>query len=380
MKVAPASDLDRLSRVLARLLGRDAAALHEGFSPATLADVPGLLRLRAQVLGAELSWDDEAYLRWRYFDRAGVGAPANLLWVMRDGAGLVQSALGVEPLALHVGTDVVPAARFMDVMVEPRWKGLGVGAWMNLVLQQRHEVSLAVGATSDSYNLIRRVFSPLPDRHSWKMLVRSEDFLRRNTPRLAGLPGISRLADAALGVGRYALARGFGLGLDVAPMANLAGQDAAVAELDRAMAAVGWTFSERTAAYLSWRYLRNPRRRYQLWGAYRKGRLVGLLVVRMVAGRGELVDWMWDARLEQPWRARIIPALFARAAERLAREGATTVWMRTLGAPGEVAASRLGMRPRKERDTVALVTRTPGRLAALSGARWFLSLGDSDDD
>ncbi|HEY0705191.1 MAG TPA: hypothetical protein VGG33_00235, partial [Polyangia bacterium] len=371
--MTPASDLDRLSRALGRLLGRDAAALHESFVAATVADLPGLLRLRASVLGPEMTWDDEAFLRWRYFGAGGPGAPANVLWVLHDNAGQPQSCLGVEPQALHVGTDMVAAGRFMDVMVEPKIKSLGVGAWMNLVLQQKHEVSLAVGATKDSYNLIRRVFSPLPDRHSWKLLVRSEDFLKRNTPRLARIPGVSVLADAALGVGRYALARGYGLGLEVAPLSNLNGLETAVAELDQSMAAVGWTFSQRTAAYLSWRYLRNTRRHYQLWGAHRQGRLVGLLVTRMVAGRGELVDWLWDARAAEPGRSQIITALFARAAEDLARQGATTVWTRTLGAPGEEAAVRLVMRRRKERDTVAINTSSPGRLAALTSARWFLS-------
>ncbi|HEY0707858.1 MAG TPA: hypothetical protein VGG33_13730, partial [Polyangia bacterium] len=114
--------------------------------------------------------------------------------------------------------------------------------------------------------------------------------------------------------------------------------------------------------------------------AHRQGRLVGLLVTRMVAGRGELVDWLWDARAAEPGRSQIITALFARAAEDLARQGATTVWTRTLGAPGEQAAVRLVMRRRKERDTVAITTSSPGRLAALTSAQWFLSLGDSDDD
>jgi hypothetical protein len=375
-----ASDLDRLSRALGRLLGRDAAALHDGFSPATDADLPGLMRLRAAVLGPELVWDDQAFLLWRYYGRGGPGAPANVLWVLRDNKGQPQSCLGVEPQMLHVGTDLVPAARFMDVMVDPKIKSLGIGAWMNLVLQQKYEVCLAVGATRDSYNLVRRVFAPLPDRHSWKLLVRSDDFLRRNTPRLARVPGVSVIADAALGLGRYALSRGYGIGMDVSRIDDLAGLETAVAELDQSMAAVGWTFSQRTAPYLSWRYLRNTRRHYRLWAARRRGRLVGLLVARMVAGRGELVDWLWDARLTEPWRSQVIVALFARAAESLASEGATTVWTRTLGAPGEDAAVRLTMRRRKERDTVAVHAQTPGRLAALTSARWFLSLGDSDDD
>jgi hypothetical protein len=367
------------------------------FSPATSDDLTSIMKLRQGVLGAELSWDDAAYLRWRYLGAPNGasnghnptgplgsaerdGRPANTLWTFRAPDGEVQGVLGIEPLSLHVGGERWPVARYMDVMVEPRLNGLGLGAWMNLMLQERHEIGLAVGATKDSYNLVRRVFHPLAERRSWKLLVRSEDFLRRKTPRLAAVPGLTALADAALGVGRLSLSRGFAFGLEVEPLTSLAGLDDEVDALDASMAAAGLVFTQRSAAYLAWRYLRNPRRRYHLLAARRLGRLAGLLVTRNVGGRGELVDWIWDERLPEAERTQVLSALFARAIEHLARGEASTVWTRTVGLPGERAAAWAGMRRRTERDTVAITAQSPGRVAALASARWFLTLGDSDDD
>ncbi len=339
-----------------------------------------MLALRARVLARELTWDDEAFLRWRYFSEPAAAAPDNRLFLVRGKEGEVLGSLGIEPQRLHLNGEVIPAARFMDIMVDPRVHGMGLGAWMNLALQDRNDVGLAIGATNDSYNLVRRVFQPLPERHSWKLLVRSHDFLARRTPRLAEVPGIARGADALLGAGRIALALGFSIGLEIDRLHGLGREEGAIADMDRSMARSGFTFSQRTAGYLAWRYLANPRRRYQIWGARRRGKLVGLLVSRSVAERGELVDWMWDADQPESERIRVLCALFASAIDHLARQGAVTVWLRTLGSPGEAAASRVGMRQRQERDTVAFAAREPGRARELGQARWFLTLGDSDDD
>lgn len=371
------ADLVRLTRVLARLLARSEADVRAAFTPAVAADLPSLLQLRQSVLGRELVWNDEAYLRWRYFAPPELTAPANVLWVYRDPAGAVVGSLGVEPLALHVGAERVVAHRFMDVMVEPRMNGLGLGAWMNLELHERYDVGLAVGATKDSYNLVRRVFHPLPERRSWKTLIRSEDFLARHVPRLSRVPGVRRAADSALAIARRGW-RHRPRGIRIEAVSAL--DPGAVAALDASMAAAGHTFSERSADYLTWRYLRNPRRRYRIWQARREGRVVGLLVGRTLERRGELVDWLWDAGAPEPQRSENLRALFRHAIEELAEDTVLTVWTRTLGSFGEQIAADCGLALRQDRDTVAVQARSPARRAQLLSARWFLTLGDSDDD
>src|SRR5688500_10367936 len=101
-----------MRRVLARLMGRTEAELDAAFERASLRDLPSMLDLRAEVLGRELTWDDAAYLRWRYFERAE-GAPDNALWVFRDRDGGVLGSLGVEPLELHLDGELCQAFRYM---------------------------------------------------------------------------------------------------------------------------------------------------------------------------------------------------------------------------------------------------------------------------
>jgi hypothetical protein len=368
-----------MRRVLARLMGRTETELEAAFERATRGDLPSLLALRAQVLGAQLTWDDEAYLRWRYFDRLET-APDNHLWVFRDRSGEVLGCLGVEAVELQVGGELVPAHRYMDVMVQPRWNGLGLGAWMNLVLQGRYPVGFVVGATRDSYNLIRRVFHILPERHSWKLLVRSEDYLRRTTPRLARVPGAALVANSALGLWR----RGFNLrrsaGVQIEPLTSPVIEEAAISALDRSMASTGLTFERRTAAYLDWRYRTNPRRQYRFWAARREGQLRGLLITRAVEDRGELVDWLWDATAPEQDRLELLTALFLHGIAHLAPTGVTMAWTRTLDPFSEQIAARAGMRLRPDRDTVGVYAHSPARQEQLASARWFLTLGDSDDD
>jgi hypothetical protein len=368
-----------MRRVLARMMGRTETELEEAFVEASLRDLSSLLALRAVVLGEELTWNDEAYLRWRYFDRMET-APDNRIWVFRDRSGEVLGCLGIEPVELHVGGELVAAHRYMDVMVQPRWNGLGLGAWMNLVLQRRYPVGFVVGATRDSYNLIRRVFHILPERRSWKLLVRSEEYLRRKTPGLARVPGAARVANTALGLWR----RGFNLRrsswVQIEPLANPVSEEAAIAALDLSMASIGLTFERRTARYLEWRYLVNPRRSYRFWAARRDGKLRGLLITRAVKDRGELVDWLWDATAPEPERSALLTALFLHGIAHLAPSGVAMAWTRTLDSFSEEVAARSGLRLRPDRDTVGMYAHSPARQEQLAGARWFLTLGDSDDD
>jgi hypothetical protein len=292
----------------------------------------------------------------------------------------VLGCLGLEPVELHVGGELVPAHRYMDVMVQPRWNGLGLGAWMNLVLQRRYPVGIVVGATRDSYNLIRRVFYVLPERHSWKLLVRSEDYLRRKAPRLSAVPGAAHIVNSVLGLWRRRLNLRRSRQVQIESLASPASEQAAIDHLDRSMASTGLAFERRTAAYLEWRYRTNPRRDYRFWAARRDGKLQGLLITRAVKGRGELVDWLWDATAPEQERSLLLTALFLHGIAQLATSGVTMAWTRTLDPFSEQIAARVGLRRRPDRDTVGVYAHAPARQEQLGGARWFLTLGDSDDD
>lgn len=361
-------------------MGRSEAELEAAFEQATLADIPQLMSLRSEVLGRELTWDDDAYLRWRYFER-GEGAPDNALWVFRDRDGGVLGTLAVEPLQLHLAGELCPAFRYMDVMVRPRMNGLGLGAFMNLVLQRRYPVGMVVGATRDSYNLIRRVFRALPERHSWKALIRSEDYLQRNAPRLSRFPGMKALFNSALDLRRRSFDLRRSSKVKIEPLEDPLTETVGIAALDESLARSGACFQRRTAAYFRWRYLGNPRRRYSFWAARRDdGQLRGLLVTRAVLRRGELVDWLWDAGAPESEKVQLLTALFLHGIAHLAPEGVLTAWTRTLDPFSEQVAARAGLRLRPDRDTVAVYAHSAARQLQLEQARWFLTLGDSDDD
>lgn len=70
----------------------------------------------------------------------------------------------------------------------------------------------------------------------------------------------------------------------------------------------------RSARYLTWRYLAQPGAAYEVWGARRRGELVGLMVVapvELVAGAFAVVDWMVPGV-----DAAATDCLLAKAAER----------------------------------------------------------------
>jgi hypothetical protein len=154
--------------------------------------------MRAAVIGHEIRWDDDLYLRWRYhLGRADVGRGE--LWVLQCG-GEPLAITGVEDLRLLVQHRELLVHRLMDLLIKPELQDAGLGLWMNQFLCQQHGNVLAVGANERSAGLVARAFDPLPERRSFVRPIRMAHFLGKSMghPRLGGL--IGSVANPLLGL------------------------------------------------------------------------------------------------------------------------------------------------------------------------------------
>lgn len=374
----------RLSGPLARFLRVPPAELDACLVTAVEADLPDVERLRREVFGAEITWDDRAYLRWRYrldrpARRVNETAPGTThLWLFRRGAELL-GCLGAEHLTLATPWGTHDALRFLDLMSATRLRGMGIGAWLNLKLLEQVEVGISVGGSDQSIGMIGRLFQRLPDRRVWAMPLRSGPLIAARWPELAKVPLVpaaSRVADHLLSLARRVAARVSGPTLQVTETTSLATDVDDVEALSRSMVRAGYTLAPRTAAQWRWRYLENPRRKYTIHAARHDGRVVAMLVSREGAEVGELVDWLWDAERPEP----VLLAAFTAVIEGFARRGATKARAMAYDPVSESVCRRLGMRVRPTRAPYAIRARGAALEAQLAGARWFLTLGDSDGD
>lgn len=298
------------TRMFARSLGWSPDRLTAAFRPATLDDLPALLAFRQRR-----GWDDAAYLRWRYgLEAAGKDGPG-ALWLLRDDTGVL-AVIGREAQRIHHAGRTLDGQLLMDIQLLPELEGGGGGVWLNQMMMAQADVTLAVGANAHSIGLVKRMFSPLPQRSYRVLPLDSAEMLRQHG-----------LGEFAVRVGAPVLDAGWSLvhrsaqrrprsGIEVVDVAQVPAHDieALRAALPPQVACV-----MPSPEHLQWRLFDNPRARYDLMLARQGGVCVGYMAVRNVAADGtgktglHLLDWKAASACADDALLALLQAAVARA-------------------------------------------------------------------
>ena len=318
MNARSALPLEKTARLVSRALGCQPDELAAGLRPARSDELAGVLALRREVIGEELNWDDDAYLRWRYqFGEPGEGLA--ICWICTLGDRLL-GMVGVEPLHLQAGGLAADAHVTMDIMVRPELDGVGLGVWINQAICERLGCVVAVGSNPNSRGVIARTFEPLPDRRSYTHPLNFSHFMAKRLSQgwLAALA--SHVATTAMVLFRVMTLWLASATIHVAQAQEL-GQEVesllARARRERRVEVA------RSVKRLRHRLLCNPRSPAQVWLARQGSEVVGLLAVRRTqldAHRHALQ--IMDVVLDRHHEDVVLRALLARVAARGFREGA----------------------------------------------------------
>jgi hypothetical protein len=364
---------DDLVPYVGRTLGLTEPELEEAFRPAREADVPGILALRRAV-SRDVWWNDEAFIRWRYFARPTATGEASYWVFVREGRAL--GACGVEPVTLVVDGTAMSAVRTLDIMVSPELDGRGLGAYMNLVLFRHFPIVLVTGSNDRSHALLTRMFQHVTDLQVWKSPVRARFSVGARRPAGPLGAAVCLPIDLCLAAGRALRRARLPSGGDLQPIERF---DDSATELSRRCEVADRVVVRRDRDYLNWRFIENPRCRYRVTGVYGSGRLEGYVVTRLNLERpnprrmGEIVDWLAAPDVS----ATVMPGLMQAGVEALARDGAGIV---TVAASTGAAAAFPGFRFRPgERIPFFVRAADPDLHARLNREdRWFVTRGDLD--
>jgi hypothetical protein len=322
-------------------------------------------------------WDDERYLRWRYFAGRDIDGRAPFWVFVRQSE--VLAACGLEPVTLVVDGTPTHAVRSLDIMVRPDLDGLGLGAFMNLVLFRHFPVVLVTGSNQRSHHLLTRMFHHTTDLRVWKLPVRGRALLdgRIDLGPLAGLAAapVTLLLRARHAASRVAMPSELEI-REISEFGPEAGELSSRCEIS------GRVFVRRNDDYLNWRFVRNPRCRYEILGAFSGRRLEGYIVTRFNRARpnqrqeAEIVDWLTPPCATAP----VLPALVHAAVERLIRSGAGMITCAGAATDAAAAMQANGFHLRSA-EALPFFVRAADRALhdRLSVASdWFLTRGDFD--
>ncbi len=363
----------KMTKVLATSLGLTAEELMSAYDRAKASELIAVTELMRLGFG-EVDNLKQDVIAWRYFN---FSKNSSDIFVLRHQGRLI-GAIGAEPIKVHVGEREYEGIIASDIVVHPDHLKRGIGAWMNLYLQDRFPIVMAMGSNANSNVMVRRLFKPMRCRHHFKMLFSIKRYLEvRDWPPIF-IHIVSALAVLPLTVLRVILLKPLPLGYTITVADNsrvLAGFFKDVEYQARPLNRV-----TRSLGYCQWRYDANPKSQYKVFQLTSVDQCLGYAVVKVPAGGAEgdwqLMDWDFLPKCRDMKHARI---LFSALARSVAKEGAQSLTVMTSDKLSRKSLGRTGFSLRALDDGFFLWSQEHVDPAVRDANSWFLSFCDTDE-
>lgn len=370
------------TRVLAKRLGCSHEQMLQGWAPAQAEDLDAVVAWRVENQPEELPRDDRRYLRWRYNfgDNAQPGNHKSYLWLLKID-GDILGMMGAQHHRLHAAGMHRDIAYPLDLLVRKDLNGSGLGAWINLAMQDNYPILLVIGGgTRESAGLIRRLFRVMPDRKTWKLPVSTEGTLRRLLHNNALARGLSAVADPLL-----SLSRSLHRSAWQARSIRLQAVDRFPEEIAELTGA--WPkddiYLERSADFLNWRFIDNPGIDYQALLVYRQQQLIGYVVYQLYNSvenkqiQAAIDDVIWRREGSEAEQQALLRQMLAASIRHIIAGEARLVTFASYGTQTEKALQQLGFRRREDGQTFAIYSALPDDEYLFQAERWYLSSAEA---
>lgn len=311
--------------------------------------------------------------RWQYIDNPNTGPDGPVIWIAEQGDRLL-GQMATMPVRLWWRDREVVASIGMDCFVVQEARGRGVGIAMSSAWAASVEVALALGLTTSSYPLFKKIFTdvgPVP------AFLKPLDVSAGVRQRWGPVVGAMAAPLVSFGLSVFSRSRpGVGSGFDTRQLGHF-GED-----FDDLWIRVRRSYSSivcRDAAYLNWKYLRCPFRVYRVIEARRRGELSGFVVLRdegsQALRRGVIVDLFCD-----PLDVAVQDALLAAGVDDFRSNRVASVEAYCFDTRLAAALQRHGFRPGPTDTQYCVSARELELTATLRPTDWSLMLGDGDLD
>lgn len=303
---------DKVTKIITKALSITTDTLRESFSPATDEELPQIIQFRRDFSQASEKWNDESYLRWRYDFSPLVSLhenKSNRLWRVKIN-NEVLGIIGLDFAEFYYQGEIKVLHNPLDLLVNPSVDGLGFGVWMSLALKQEYPFLFAMGATRHSQSIVKKLFHPMPDLGAWKLLINAQGFIAKKISNRILQILVSQLVNL---YERIIIT--FKLFRKTANAELQSIQDFRPLTTDLQQINVTFQnqdllFRYRSADFLNWRFLHNPRRQYIALGAFTKGQLKAFTIYHIEKNHLDIDD-LWAAPSDESYILSLLEELIA---------------------------------------------------------------------
>lgn len=337
-------------------------------------DAEALFRLYRDVFGEQLTASSQQRWRWQYLENPQTGEDGPEIWVAREAESLLGQYASM-PVRLEWGGREVRASWGMDVFLRAEARGKGLGARLFTTWSDHVEVALGLGLTPSSYGLFKKLryvdVGPVPFLQ--KILDPAAVARRRLGSWLGAAAGPVLGAGLALGWPERRRAAG---DVEVRSITGFGPEYDTLWERCRS----GYAMCvRRDAAYLNWKYVSCPSRRYTLHEARRGSALAGFSVSRHEDYRGLRLGWIVDVFAE-PRDVATKDALLGSVLDGFRQAGVARAQAFSMNAALAADLRRRGFLPARSPMQFCVRTRVPSADVLGDLAGWHVVFGDSDMD
>jgi GNAT superfamily N-acetyltransferase len=340
-----------------------------------LSDEPALLSFLRLAYPDDLRKSDPPFWRWHYLENPYADLNNTPLWIVKSGDQIV-GQLATIPVRLTMSEKSLGAIWILDFIVRGDYRGKGLGKRLVQAASNYSPVMITLGINEQSKAVFRSLnWKELGRIHRYQKLLYAGNAIDASA-NIAPARAVANLCSTPFRMNLHRIA------------ANKEYEVRTVQELDPSFDALWkkasshWTCAvERNAAYLDWQFRRQPNKKFDVIGLYRKNELVGYAVLFFrkprhgtASPKAAISDVCFDSKHAPEAIDRLIEAALIFAVERRAGSLVTDV----LEPCVEERLQQYGFRQVKNSPEFMAWTTAGDASLIYEPKNWFLTRADSD--
>ena len=317
---------------------------------------------------------DEKIWEWKFLQNPNNPDPSPPLWIYkRDGK--IKGQIASIPFLLKVKDRYIPASWGIDLIVSEEYRMKGLGPLLAGKVCENTGIFIALGVTEDAYRMFRRMqLIEMKKLTRYVYVLNYKPYLKGNLRQISSnllSPFVHFIKSAGSAGKRRA-------GINNITMEKLDGLDDRITVFWEKVS-VDYDFAaRRDASYLTWRYLKNPYRKYDIFELRLDREMLAYCITRIDYEKNVRVGYIVDFLAKK----KDINTMLLRALKYFKEMKVDSIVCDVINRDIEETLTEFGFSERESARDLMLKINRPGVDASLITEKnnWFVTRGDSDMD